>query len=75
MATIRPITLGEVGGGAALDLDTPEGKKEYRNGMKPLEGDKYDLAPSGLRTFLEKFRAKARMYSWMVYWKFQIVLP
>lgn len=32
--------------------------------MKPLEGDKYDLAPHGLRTFLEKFRAKARMYSW-----------
>jgi hypothetical protein len=63
MAT-RAITLGEVNGGLPLDLDTPEGKKEYRNGMKPLEGDKYDLAPNGLRTFLEKFRAKARMYAW-----------
>ena len=60
----RPITLGEVNSGNALDLSTPEGKKEFRNGMKALEGDNDDLQPSGLRTFLEKFRAKARMYSW-----------
>jgi hypothetical protein len=32
--------------------------------MKALEGEKYDAKPKGKRVFLEKFRAKAKMYYW-----------
>jgi hypothetical protein len=53
-----------VGGGAFLDLTDSDSNKVYRNGMKSLEGDKYDAKPKGKKVFLEKFRAKSKMYHW-----------
>jgi hypothetical protein len=59
----QAITLGEANQ-AALDLTDPANQKLYRNGMKALEGEKYDGSPRGLRLFMESFRAKALMYHW-----------
>jgi hypothetical protein len=59
----QAITLGEANQ-AVLDLTDPNNQKFYRNGMKCLEGDKYDRNPRGLRVFMESFWAKALMYHW-----------
>lgn len=60
----RAITLGEASLGEFIDLTTTDGETFYRNGMKALEGEKYDGKPSRLRTFLSTFGAKAKMYGW-----------
>jgi hypothetical protein len=58
-----PITLGEANNNL-LDLTDNNQIKMYRNGMKFLEGDKYDGKPKGLRVFLESFKNRAIMYNW-----------
>jgi hypothetical protein len=59
----RAITLGEANA-TVLDLTDPHNQKHYRNGMIPLEGDKYDGDSRGLLVFLEALKAKAIMYHW-----------
>jgi hypothetical protein len=63
MAARQAITLGEAND-TWLDTTFPEPARLYRNGMKCLEGEKYDGKSKGLRVFLESFKAKAIMYNW-----------
>jgi hypothetical protein len=64
IAPVRtPITFGEANGNV-LDRTDNKQIKMYRNGMKCLEGDKFDGKPKGLRVLLESFKNKAIMYNW-----------
>lgn len=62
-AARQAITLGEAND-QWLDTTIAEPARLYRNGMKCLEGEKYDGKSRGLRVFLESFKAKAIMYNW-----------
>jgi hypothetical protein len=55
MATAtRAITLAESNTNR-LDLADAASVKLYKNAMRPVEGEKYDARPRGLRVFLKEF--------------------
>jgi hypothetical protein len=62
MAT-RSITLGEANTNP-LDLTDAASVKLYKKAMHPLEGEKYDTRPWGLRAFLKEFETRASMFNW-----------
>jgi hypothetical protein len=57
------ITLGEANTNQ-LDLTDAASIKLFKNGMRPLEGDKYNARPHGLHVFLKEFEVRASMFNW-----------